>query len=290
MLRFTSEIGLNHKLNFLDVALSADGDSYKYSVYRKPTDAGIYINAASECPDRFKDGTIRALIHRTYKLSSNMDIFHASAQNLKQSFINNGYSNRKFDFIFKQYTEKLRTPSLPEPTATPHVLYYQNQFSDAYKIDERVIRNIVSGNVQCANPSEKLKLVIYYKPPRVSTLLSKNNQSPRLPNSKMSCLVYEYTCNEGECERLRRSYIGMTTTSLTRRLTMHLQSGAIKCHSYDDHDVRLARSMLDNRTKIIRVEHDTRRLAIYEALIIQEKRPEINNQMTGSCRTLKLFD
>ena len=102
--------------------------------------------------------------------------------------------------------------------------------------------------------------------------------------------MYEYNCNDGECEHLHKSYVGMTSTSLTRRLTMHLQNGSIKNHSYDDHDIRLTRTMLDSRTKILRLESDFRRLMIYEALIIAEKRPALNNQMTGTCRTLKLFD
>ena len=82
----------------------------------------------------------------------------------------------------------------------------------------------------------------------------------------------------------------MTITTLTRRLTMHLQSGSIKNHSHDDHDVLLQRSMLVERTKILRIENDFRRLIKFEALLILEKRPALNIQTQGMHRILQLFE
>ena len=78
----------------------------------------------------------------------------------------------------------------------------------------------------------------------------------------------------------------MTTTALSRRLTMHLQSGAPKKHSLQAHSKILTREMLVNNTKIIRSESNFTRLQILEALLIQKLRPQINIQDTGTCRTL----
>ena len=70
VLNFTREIG-GSKINFLDVTVENDGSSeYKTKVYRKPTDPGIFIHEKSECPERYKEGTIKNLIHRTRKISS----------------------------------------------------------------------------------------------------------------------------------------------------------------------------------------------------------------------------
>ena len=66
---FTSEVGANHTLKFLDVRISNNNGELHTSVYNKPIYPGIYINSNSECPVRYKNGTIQALIHRTYKIS-----------------------------------------------------------------------------------------------------------------------------------------------------------------------------------------------------------------------------
>ena len=219
-----------------------------------------------------------------------MTNFHSSVQNLKQSFINNGYANHKFDAIFQKYLMNLTAPISFPPNTTDHVVYYQNQFSKNYKVDERVMKDLVNTNVKCTDHRDNLKLVIYYKPSRVSALITKNNQSPPLPVLKRTNLVYEYTCKDGGCERQHKSYIGMTSTTLSRRLTMHKQNGSIRNHSYDDHDTVLTRQILDSRTKIVRLKHDLRRLIIFEALIILAKNPALNIQTSEMRRILQLFE
>ena len=119
----------------------------------------------------------------------------------------------------------------------------------------------------------------------------RNNQAPPFPLLQQTNLIYEYKCIQDECEHLPEvSYVGLTTTTLSRRITMHLGSGAPKSHTESSHpQISLSRSAMVENTKIIRKENDTRRLQLYEALIIQQKNPSINNQDTGISRTLKLF-
>ena len=119
----------------------------------------------------------------------------------------------------------------------------------------------------------------------------RNNQAPPFPPLQQTNLIYEYKCNQDECEHLPEvSYVGLTTTTLSRRITMHLGSGGPKNHTQSSHpQTPLSRDTMVGNTKIIRKENDLRRLQIYEALIIQQKCPTINNQDTGSSRTLKLF-
>ena len=119
----------------------------------------------------------------------------------------------------------------------------------------------------------------------------RNNQAPPSPALQQTNLIYEYKCTKDDCEHLPQvSYVGLTTTTLSRRITMHLGSGAPKSHTETSHQQSsLSRDMMVKNTKIIRKENDIRRLQIYEALIIQQKSPTINNQDTGLSRTLKLF-
>ena len=71
---------------------------------------------------------------------------------------------------------------------------------------------------------------------------------------------------------------------------MHLNSGGPKTHMTTTHNDNLTRNILVNDTKILRREPNHNRLKILEALLIQEKRPVINQQITGSCRTLLLHN
>ena len=75
----------------------------------------LYLNANSECPQRYKEGTVKALIHRTYKIYSDMELFHDCIIKLKQSFVNNGYSNERFDKTLQKY-HKTEQPVEAPPT------------------------------------------------------------------------------------------------------------------------------------------------------------------------------
>ena len=100
--------------------------------------------------------------------------------------------------------------------------------------------------------------------------------SPNKTKLQRTNILYKYECNVGDCEP--QAYIGYTRTTLSHRLTMHLQSGALLKHS----------QMVSN-TSIIRQENDLNRLEIMEALYIKYTKPEINLQTTGRGRTLRLL-
>ena len=70
---------------------------------------------------------------------------------------------------------------------------------------------------------------------------------------------------------------------------MHLDSGGPEQHHQEVHHATLTRKELVHNTKIIRTERDTYLLSILESLLIKKVKPSINNQMTGTHRTLKLF-
>ena len=69
---------------------------------------------------------------------------------------------------------------------------------------------------------------------------------------------------------------------------MHLASGARRAHANNHHNEPLTRSSLVANTQILRHEQDFNRRQIYEAFYIQQLKPTLNNQSTGSTRILKL--
>ena len=121
LLNFNSEVGFNHTLNFLDVRISKNNGELHTSVYNQPTNPGIYINPNSECPNRYRNGTIQALIHGTYKISSDHDTCHRSVTRLKQAFVNNGCSNKSFDAVLSKYLNKISQPN--DPANRPETIH-----------------------------------------------------------------------------------------------------------------------------------------------------------------------
>ena len=173
VLKFTKEISVNNRLNFLDVAIDSNGETYVTSVYRKETNKGHFMNARGEWPERYKVGMIRSLIDRTHKISSSIEIFNVECNKLKQLLINNGYSNSLFDCILKKYVQQKQSQPQETPNQT-HDRFYRNQMTSSYKIDEKVL-NIIKQNIKCTNENESIKLNIYFKNRKVSNLVMKNS-------------------------------------------------------------------------------------------------------------------
>ncbi|KAG0714836.1 hypothetical protein GWK47_013339 [Chionoecetes opilio] len=93
-----------------------------------------------------------------------------------------------------------------------------------------------------------------------------------------SHVVYRITCKRGNCEVLPSSYIGMTTTKLSRCLTCHLTSGAQKNHLLEKHGITIARKFLKENTEVVDMCADVWRLPILEALFIKYINPKLNVQ------------
>ena len=78
-----------------------------------------------------------------------------------------------------------------------------------------------------------------------------------------------YKCNVWDCELQNSTYIGMTTATLFRRLTMHLAAGGPKIHMQNNQNSTISRENLVQNTTILYYEPDFNRLQIMEAILIQ---------------------
>ena len=119
------------------------------------TRMGIYMNAASECLQRYKNSTVKAPIHRTYKISCNWHHFQNTLKILKQSLINNGCSNQSFVYILAKNIGNICKGKSSDEATVRHKIFYQNQFSEAYKIDKRVLKHIIKNNTTCLKQNKK---------------------------------------------------------------------------------------------------------------------------------------
>ena len=286
VLNFTYELHNNNKLPFLDISVTLDHDNFITSVYHKPTDFGKCLNANSECPDKYKRSVVVNYINRAYNYSQNWQTFHNELEHIKQMLINNNYSNSLVDHEIHKYLDNKFSQSNHEKhNSIP--IYYHNQMHSNYKIDERVLKEIIHNNVNCINQQDKINLIIYYKNKTTSNLIMKNNMSPPPPPLQQTHLIYEFQCPLSHPKVT--SYIGYTQTRLQRRLDFHAQRGSIKDHFLRDHKLKLTKQHLIENTNIIAKASDKYRLTIKEALYISQNAPVINKQFDNFAHTLKLF-
>ena len=102
-------------------------------------------------------------------------------------------------------------------------LYYKKQFHSNYKIDKHILKNLIQKNVLPADPTKKVRLIIYYNKFKTSNLIISNNISPTTELLDTTNVVYMFKCRFGDCvSKENNTYVGLTTTTLSRRLTMHL--------------------------------------------------------------------
>ena len=106
----------------------------------------------------------------------------------------------------------------------------------------------------------------------------KNSCLPAYKPFEEANVVYQYTCNIGECIHLNSRYIGQTSKKLAIRLSQHVQSGAIKEHHMSTHQRELTRGHLNENTITLDRQSQYSRRLISEALYIQSLKPSINIQ------------
>ena len=288
VLNFTYELNVNSKLPFLDILVTSTNQGFHTTVYKKPTDKGMCLNADSECTELYKKSVITNYIHRIFKATSTWHDFHTQINVMKQSLVNNNYSNTSIDFEIQKFLNKVHSPGEPRNGTTDISIFYLNQMHRNYKLDERIIKEIITNNVVTANNSNRLKFIIYYQNKRASNLVMCNNPNPKPPTLQQSGLVYMFKCALPHSKV--ESYIGLTQAKLSDRLIAHTYNGAIRQHFIDHHGTAPSRPQLTDNTSILMKAPDRYRLLIKEALLISKFSPSINRQYNDFNNTLKLFN
>ena len=294
VLKFTVDKSIDNKMPFLDVDVDGSRGNFVTQVYRKQTNTGHCLNGRSECPVRYKTSVIRAYVRRALKACSTWELIHQEFERLKQIFANNGYDQEMVEQEIQKMLDARRaqdpTPPDAELNGATHKLWYKGTMSSSYKTEEKILRDIVSRNCIPVNANDKITLNVYYQSPRVSGMVMRNNLACVPSLLKATNVVYRFKCTIGDCARLSNStYIGHTSTTVSRRITMHLQDGALLRHLDRCHGVSLTRDMMVDNTTILARCSDRRRLQILEAVYIRDMDPIINRQlnMRGA---LTLFD
>ena len=274
VLRFTSECSVDGKLPFLDVLVSSNNEGITTSVYRKSTDEGHCLNGNSECPQRYKSSVIDTYIRRALTHCSTWHLTNEELKKTTQMLVNNGYSNEEVEKRIRKNINKWYMENHEETPENNNIkLFYRGYYHKNYKEDEKALRKIINENITPTRENSKINLNIYYKSKKTSQLLLKNNPAPQPSDLKKRNVVYQFKCPEVGCSH---SYIGLTTTRLSKRISCHLQEGNIYKHFNHQHSRRPTREEVVNSTEVIDTAPDHKRLRYLEAIYILRDKPSLN--------------
>ena len=289
VLNFTYELNVNGKLPFLDILVEESQQEYKTKVYRKPTDFGACINFEGQCPDRYKISAIRSYLIRANKFCTSRYELKNEINNIKQILVNNGFPNWLIDNEISKFNNRENNR---DDNSNRLKIYYENQMHANYKKDEDILKNILRRYTRPIEPNDKINLVIYYKNKKTSSLIMRN--SPFQDNSllKSTNVVYQFQCKTEGCTLQNNKYIGMTSTSVSRRVSMHLQMGAIKDHFINIHPQiprERRRALILENMSILAKCKTAKELEVTEAIFIKDLQPNLNIQNVRMGGVLKLF-
>ena len=143
-LNFTYETSISDKLPFLNVLVQKNGDTFQTSVYRKPTDNGVCMNACGDTPNQYKASVIKGFLYRAKSICSDKKELLLEIQRSKQILINNGYSNREVDAEIRRFWKSSdRNVSRESDETTTHTLFYRNFMNCHYQKDEKVLKDLI---------------------------------------------------------------------------------------------------------------------------------------------------
>ena len=86
-IQFTYETRYDFKLGFLDVMLCRDGEILSQQVYRKVTNADVYLNWNSFAPHSWKRGTLKTLTQRAHMICSTTELLDTELKYLEKVFV-----------------------------------------------------------------------------------------------------------------------------------------------------------------------------------------------------------
>ena len=284
VLKFTIEKSQAQKIPFLDIMVEKEDNEISTTVYTKPTNIGRCLNARGECPDAFKKSVISAYVNRALTHCSSWRLVHSELDRVRQLLTNNGYSEDMIEDCIRRKMDKFQnetTRRRPEEECQKITLYYKMNYGTAYKQESEVVRNIIKRGVRTIDPEMKLDLRVYCKPNQMASLVMRNSTAPPKEKAAKTNVVYKFECPERDCEPSNVSYIGLTSTTLRRRLQAHRNQGSIFQHYTDQHDRRPTVNELLESTSIIGHETTSRRLMIAEAVSIKLQKPTLNIQTTS---------
>jgi hypothetical protein len=281
-IKFTYESEKKKKMPFLDVSLKRVDGKIHTTIYRKPTFTGVYLNWFSLTSTTYKVGLINCLLDRAWKICSDYELFHVEILNIKAVLKKNNYPCRVVDEVVRKFLNKkfgpmsktIKTLEIENKNKNNKVflvLPFYNKFCEDFK-------SKLTKTVNHFYPDVDFR-VLFKCPATISSLFPFKE---RVPFLLKSLVVYKLSC--ATC---KKSYVGMTTRCLIRRINEHKgvkkskeESSVLKHQRDTGHIIDYA------GIEVIDKADSKQKLLLKEMLHIIKLKPEINVQRRSSLFSL----
>ena len=213
-MKFTKEIEQENSLSFLDIRITRKTDIFETSVYRKPTFSGVYLNFKSYAPEVYKEGLVKCLLFRIYKLCSSWSIIHEEINTLKRILINNKYPLNFINYCIKKFLDNCFVEKCPENNNA------ENSSKEEFTIvlpflgnQSNVIRKQLKKLFSDSYSTAKLKIV-FKSGVKIGNFFKFKDT---IPSHIRSLVVYKFACSS-----CNATYIGKTKRHHKVRMCEHL--------------------------------------------------------------------
>ena len=281
VLHFTVEHNVEGRLPFLDVLIDSNEGSIKTSVYVKPTNNGTTMNARGECSVTYKRSVVAAFARRAITHCSSWSDVNTELDRIRQLLTNNGFSSTMIEKGISNQLNRFITSSnqIPPDIIAPTLkIFYKMFYHNKSQEEERAVKNIIKRGITPA-AGFQTKFVCFFQPSRTASLIMRNSHAPAKEPYDQTNVVYAFECPRRECTPFTTTYVGMTRTSLKRRMTYHRSQGGIYDHFYAVHQDRPSVQELLEHTKILDRASSYNKLLISEAVYIDSLKPSLNKQL-----------
>ena len=85
-------------------------------------------------------------------------MFYQEFNEVKKVLINNGYSNLAFDEELMKFKRQMNRQTTERAKIS---FFFKNQMTPSYKVDERILKTIISRNIDCTSTDNSLNLIVY---------------------------------------------------------------------------------------------------------------------------------
>ena len=129
---FTCENEINNSWSFLDVQVVKSCRSFETSTHYKPTHTGLGLNFNSSISNIYKNGLIKCLVDRAYKINSSYDKFLTEINDLKVHFLKNCYPLRVVNQIIDTTFTSIVEPKEVSATAPKEKVFVKPKLCSVY--------------------------------------------------------------------------------------------------------------------------------------------------------------
>jgi len=206
-LQFTLEIGMNYKINFLDVTVIIRNHRILFDSYEKPTSTGRYINYYSQHPWSQKQ-SIYGLIDRTILLS-HPEFHEKNLKGVINTLLDNCFP---LPLIFSTINKRIKTLTNTMVRETNIEDDLKDKLSNKDRMSFFIIPYVKSISERFLLITKKFGFNVAYSIPNTLHRFIKRGKDKINLIAQMDC-VYKIKCSN--CDN---SYVGQTKRQLGIRL------------------------------------------------------------------------